>query len=112
LSVALVWAVLHAKPEARSRFWVLPVLPLVWVSIGLWGSYFWLDWEKKPVVQNPEWVAYPVSVLFCTFLVLGVALITYLRGARVFAVIYFLMNLYFVLAMSLLSGMAISGTWL
>ncbi|MEX2127939.1 MAG: hypothetical protein WD871_06800 [Xanthobacteraceae bacterium] len=109
---ALVYALFRTNPEVRSRFWVLPVLPFLWIFVGLWGGYFWLDWQKRPLVPNPDWAIYPVWGLLWAFLALGAATIVYLKGGRAFAIIYFSINLYFLLAMSLLSGMAISGTWL
>ncbi len=42
----------------------------------------------------------------------GVGLVIYLRGARAFAVIYVLINLFLALAMSFMASMAVTGTWL
>jgi hypothetical protein len=102
----------RAEPIECRKYRLLLLLPAVWIFVGLWGSYFWLDWQKFPVVPNPPWVAATVMASMAVFLLLGIGLIVYLRGARWFAAIYFVINLYFTLAISFLSDMAITGNWL
>ena len=87
-------------------------LPAIWLAIGFWGGFFWLDMRDGPIVRNPDWVEYPLVAAPFLFL-LAVAVFTWrLRGARVFTLIYSFVNLYFVVAMSFLSGMAVTGSWL
>jgi hypothetical protein len=113
LSIAsLAFAFHHSDYETRPKFWFLLALPAMWIFIGLWGGYFWIDWAKKPFVPNPAWVLLPVRWGIWVFLLLGIAAVAYLQGGRWFAAIFFVINLYFMLSMLLLSGMAITGDWL
>ena len=112
LLVALFIAYRRSEPFDRRRYFLLLIPPALWIFIGLWGSFFWIDVQKKPFVPNPEWVHQVIVVNLLAFLLSGIGLIIYLRGARVFATIYLIINLFFVLAMSFLASMAITGTWL
>ena len=112
LLLALFIAYRRSEPLDRRRYLLLLIPPALWIFVGLWGSYFWIDLQKKPFVPNPGWVHPVIAVNLAAFLLSGIGLIIYLRGARVFATIYLIINLFFVLAMSLLASMAITGTWL
>lgn len=111
--VALLVLNFRRTPSAtRRRFWLLLLLPAIWMFVGVWGGYFWLDWQRKPFIRNPAWVNWPVDCGFWLFLLIAMILIGYLRNGRTFATLFALVNLYFMLGMSLLAGMALSGTWL
>jgi hypothetical protein len=113
--VVLVGVLVHAlrniHSEMRPRLWLLAVLPALWIFIGLWGSFFWVDWRGS-APRNPAWVIQVVNWMPVAFILTGVAIILYLRGARLAATIWFIINLYFLVAMAFLSGMAVTGVWL
>jgi hypothetical protein len=94
------------------RLWILLTLPAIWILTGLLGGYYWVAWQHVPVQQSPSWALFVVRYSIFAFLLVGLATILYLRGARWFASIYFMINLYFMIAMTLLAGMAITGDWL
>jgi hypothetical protein len=96
----------------RGRLWVLLVLPAIWILVGLLGGSYWVDWQATPVQTAPAWVKFLVNYGIFAFLIAAAAIIFYLKGARWFAFIWFLMNLYFMLSMTLLAGMAVTGVWL
>jgi hypothetical protein len=81
--------------EARAA----AVLSLLWISVGLWGAYFSFDYEVGP--HNPHWVVYPIFLGMLIYLGCAIGLIAYLRGARLFASLFTLLNLYFMLYMFL-----------
>lgn len=90
----------------------LVALTTVWAFIGLWGAYFWLDLGKQPITRNPAWVSWPSEFGLWAFIALAAALIFYLKNGRIFAMLFTALNLYFVLGMSLLAAMAVTGKWL
>ena len=96
----------------RWKFALLAILPALWIFIGLWGGYFWLDWQHKPAVLNPNWVLYPINFGLWIYIACAAGLIAYLSGARLFATLFALLNLYFMVAMTFLASMAVTGTWL
>ncbi len=112
LIVLLVIAIRRSPAETRKRFWWLAALPAMWIFIGLWGSYFWLDLGKHPVTRNPAWVDWPIEFGLWVFLALAATLVFYLKNGRTFTVLFTALNLYFVLGMTLLATMAVSGKWL
>jgi hypothetical protein len=46
------------------------------------------------------------------FLILGLIGIFYFKGARFFVAVFFMINLYFMVAMTALSTMGVRGTWI
>jgi hypothetical protein len=108
----LVIAFRRSPPGVRSRFWWLAALPAAWTFVGLWGGYFWLVTDKHPISRNPAWVSWPVESGLWVFVALAAILIFYLKNGRTFAVLFTALNLYFMLAMSFLAAMAVSGDWL
>lgn len=97
--------------ESR-RLWVLLTLPAIWVLTGLLGGYFWVDWQHMPVQRSPPWVLSIIGNAVYAFLIVGLGSILYLEDGRWFASIYFVINLYFMIAMEFLAGMAVTGNWL
>jgi hypothetical protein len=96
----------------KRRLWILLALPVIWILIGLLGGFYWLDTSQVPVKVSPAWVKFIVNYGIIAYLIAGAALVFHLKGARWFAFIWFLINLYFMLSMTLLSSMAINGVWL
>jgi hypothetical protein len=96
----------------RRRLLILLILPTIWILIGLLGGYYWVDLKQVPTQLSPPWVRFIVGYGVFAFLPVGLASIIYLKGARIFALIFFAINLYFMLAMTLLASMAVTGDWL
>ena len=112
LTSAMVISFRKSPATVRGRFWLLAVLPISWIAIGLWGGYFWVDTSPNKYHPNPPWVSWPVNYGLWMFIALSVLLVLLLRQGRTFAALFALANLYFMLGMTLMAGMAISGTWL
>ncbi len=111
---ALAWLVVSYRqtPTAtRRRFWWLAMLPAMWAFVGIWGGYFWVDWQQGGP-RNPAWVMWPVNYGLWTFLFVSTILVFALRNGRAFAASFALTNLYFMLFMSFLASMAVTGDWL
>ena len=96
----------------RSQLWILLGLPAIWILTGLLGGYYWVDWQHVPVQHSPPWVLFIVGYGIFAFTLGGLATVICLKGARWFASIYFVINLYFMIAMTFLAGMAVTGNWL
>jgi hypothetical protein len=112
LGAGCTWAYVRARPILPWKLSLLALLPLIWISVGVWGGHFWLNWEKTPFVKNPDWVIYPVKFGIWAFLAIAAGLMVYLREAWLFVLLFIGVNLYFMLSMTLLAGMAVTGTWL
>jgi hypothetical protein len=96
----------------KGRLWVLLALPAIWILVGLLGGSYWVDTSQVPVQQSSAWVQFIVNYGIFAFLIAAATIIFYLKGARWFASIWSFINLYFMLSMHLLAGMAITGVWL
>jgi hypothetical protein len=96
----------------RRRLWILLILPVLWILTGLLGGYYWVDWARLPVQYPPPWVLYALNFNILSFLLIGLVSIIFLKGARWFASICSVINLYFMVAMTFLSAMAVTGDWL
>jgi hypothetical protein len=96
----------------RRRLWILLVLPALWILTGLLGGYYWLDSARLPVQASPWWVHSALEFNLSLFLLVGIITIFFLKHARWFASICFFINLYFMIAMTFLAGMAVTGDWL
>jgi hypothetical protein len=92
----------------RGHISILLVLPLPWIFIGVWGAW----WFYSGGPRNPDWVNLPVGIGVVVEILLIVGLVYWLRGIRLVAAIFCLLNLYLLLAMAFIASMAISGTWL
>jgi len=90
----------------RRRLWILLVLPALWIWTGLLGGYYWIDWARVPLQDSPRWVLFALKFNILLFLLLGPISIFFLKDARWFASICFVINLYFMITMTILSGMA------
>jgi hypothetical protein len=111
-AVATGVAFYRSAPIERWKYWLLAVLPLLWIFVALWGGFFWVDWQAKPLVPNPRWVGLVVLLAIGIYVAGSIALIVYLRGIRLFVTLFAVLNLFFMLAIAALSSMAISGDWL
>jgi hypothetical protein len=111
LIVFLIWAFRRAEIERR-KVWILSLFPLMWICIGLLGGLYWVDWQQKPIQHPPPWVNFFVTYGLVVFLITAAIAIWYLRGARLLASIFIAIHLYFMVAMSFLAGMAVTGVWL
>jgi hypothetical protein len=111
LAIGLVVAWKFASLDRR-RLWVLLILPAFWILTGLLGGFYWKDFSHVPPQNPPQWVIFMLTFNFVSFPLVGLTTVFLLKGARWFAGISIFMNLYFMITMTLLSGMAISGDWL
>ncbi len=111
MAILLYYAFPKADTLTIARFaWLIP-LPLIWLFIGLWGSYFWLD-ESKATGPNPVWANWPLRYGIYMFLAVAAAAVLRMRRGRIFTFLFAIANLYFVVAMTFLAGMAVHGIWL
>ncbi|TAL04927.1 MAG: hypothetical protein EPO08_00105 [Rhodospirillaceae bacterium] len=111
LSLAVV-SLVRVDKSQRSSLWVLLVLPAIWIFVGLWGGTFWVDWQHHPVHNNPSWVSYPIFVAPWLAIAATIFLALRLVGARLLVSAFGLINIYFTVFFSFMSGMAITGDWL
>jgi hypothetical protein len=86
--VALVWAYWRSKIE-HWKFALLTILPLMWVFMGLWAGYLRTHYEGF----HPD-LSSPTELGLLLYPVCAVGLIAYLRGARLFAALFALLNLW------------------
>jgi hypothetical protein len=124
LQSVMIWAPLAVFATATAvvfwrsepvQFWkylLLLTLPLLWIFVAIWGGLFSVDWQAKPFVPNPQWVGLVVLLAIGLYVTGSIALIVYLRGIRLFVTLFAVLNLFFMLAISALASMAISGDWL
>lgn len=101
------------SPSAvRKRFWWLSVLPALWIFVGLWGGFFWVDVNPSRYHPNPWWVVWPVQYGLLVFMAVAAILIIYIRQGRTFVALFVAINLYLMLGMTFMAGMAVTGDWL
>jgi hypothetical protein len=104
--VALLWAYRRSKPIEHWKLALLMVLPLMWVVFGVVPDF---DWGQKHLTRDPDWILYPAASVILVYLACAIGLVAYLRGARLFASLFALLNLYFMLHLSLLAIISYSG---
>ena len=100
-----------ANARRRLRAWIL-VLPAIWIVTGYWGALVALHLERAPVRQYPQWVLWPALVAPLLCILLAAVFVRRTKGTRLFAAAYAIVNLFFTLSVSFVSGMAITGDWL
>jgi hypothetical protein len=97
--------------DARSRLTTLLLFfPAIWLFVVVWGVLFAV--KPSGTTINPPWVSAPIVVAPWLLLLSAIVFFVVQRGARLFALLYSVVNLYFLVALSLFAGMAISWTWL
>jgi hypothetical protein len=94
----LILAYRCRHPIENRKLSLLALLPLMWVFMGLWAGY--LDDYYRPILYEPVF-HYPEDYGLFLYLVCAIGLIAYLRGARLFASLFAILNLWFMLAMSI-----------
>jgi hypothetical protein len=109
IGLMITWKITSAD---RRRLWILLILPALWVLTGLLGGYYWVDLAHVPIQRPPPWVPFALKFNILSFLLIGLGSIIFLKGARWLASICFVANLYFMIAMTFLAGMAVTGDWL
>ena len=109
IGLVIAWKVSSVD---RRRLWILLVLPALWILTGLLGGFYWIDLARVPIQASPWWVLSALRFNLLLFLMLGIITIFFLKHARWFASICFVINLYFMIAMTFLAGMAVTGDWL
>jgi hypothetical protein len=111
--VALMWKKFPRGDRRLQKRLIGPVvlMPLIWITIGLLGGLYWVDWQHHAVAA-PNWVRSVVT--FGPPAALGVAIISVLllKGTRVFIASYALVNLYLTVSTAFMSTMAVTGDWL
>ena len=99
------------RDKRRPTYPLLIVLPAISVLAILWGLVFYFD-PAPGRPAHPPWVG--LTLLFTPWLVLlfGTLFTLRLRGARVFALLYSLVNLYAVVIITFVALMSVTGSWL
>jgi hypothetical protein len=109
VAAGIIATVRRARPPLRAPRLLLAAQPAIWVAIGVWGAAVSLAMYRDPGRANPLWVFYPIDIGFLAFVVLGLATIAWLRGGRLFAALFFVVNLGLALMVSVFADMAVSG---
>jgi hypothetical protein len=94
----LIWAYRRRRPIENRKLSLLALLHLMWIFMGLWAGY--LDTYHRGDVDDLV-LLYPVDCGLFLYPVCAIGLIAYLRGARLFASLFAILNLWFMLAMSI-----------
>jgi hypothetical protein len=87
----------------------IALMPAFWVIIGLWGGVFR---DQKNPSDWPNFVVYFVVFVLAVFLIYGIYCCFKNRGYRIPTIIFFAVNIYFALFVSLCAVMSITGDWL
>jgi hypothetical protein len=88
------------------------VLLALWILVGLWGGFFWVDVRPGTYHPNPWWVVWPVQYGVFVFIAVAAFLIIRMQQGRTFTALFAALNLYLMVGMTFMAGMAVSGTWL
>jgi len=91
----LIWAYRRRQPIENRKLSLLALLPSMWISMGLWAGY--VDTYHKGDFD----IWYPVNYGLFMYLVCAIGLTAYLRGARLFASLFAILNLWFMVYMSI-----------
>jgi hypothetical protein len=90
--------------ERKSIVFFVGAFFVVSIFVWLWSKWWW----QRDGMPNPDWVEYPMVLALIFQLVLSVWLVWQLRGMRLFAAAFSVMNLYFALWMSFFALMSIN----
>ncbi len=94
----------------------LAIMPAYWVVIGLWGSAFahrsYVEDGKRIATEYPAYINYICLMFLAVFFIYAVYRVYKNKGHRIFSSVYTLINAYFVLFITFIAGMSMSGTWL
>jgi len=101
----LILAYRRRQPIENRKLSLLALLPSMWIFMGLWAGY--LDTYHKGDVDYDPVLHYPDHYGLFLYLVCAIGLIAYLRGARLFASLFAILNLLFMLAMSIEANEAV-----
>jgi hypothetical protein len=97
--------------DVRSKLTTLLLFfPAIWLFVVVWGVLFAVN--PRGTTINPAWVSSPIWIAPWVLLLSAIVFSMIQRGARLFALLYSLVNLYVLVTLSLFAGMAMSGTWL
>lgn len=100
----------RSLPALREKAWVLPLLPLCWIAVGLFGVFFAAG--RDGAVRTGNSSAETTIVFgFVAFLLVWVSVIYALKDAKLFSALWAVTNLYFMVGMSVIAYMAVSGIW-
>ncbi len=99
------------RDKRRSTYPLLIALPAISLLTIVWGLVFYFD-PASGRPAHPPWVG--LALLFTPWLVLlfGTLFTLRSRGARVFGLLYSLVNLYAAVVITFVALMAITGSWL
>ncbi len=111
LLVLLVIAFRRSQPLTRHKYVLLSALPAIWIFVAAWGAHFRLDGSAKPFVPNPLWVRDTILASDLVFVLVGIILTAYLRGARAFTAVFVVINAFFLAAMSAFALNAVTSVW-
>ena len=100
----------RARPDQAWTILIVIVgLPVFWLLILAWGAVFFVGLREP---QNPQWVQYPLTIAPWLYVMLAGLCVWRLPKARILAATYSLLNLYFVVVSTFVSGMSVTGIWL
>jgi len=100
----------RARPDQSwTMLFVIVALPVFWLLILAWGAIFFVGLRQ---LQNHDWVLHTLRIAPWLYVVIASLCIWRLPKARLFALIHSVVNLYFVLGFTFISGMAVTGIWL
>src|SRR5262245_36307814 len=95
----------RVSEDVRSKLGVLLLFfPGIWLFVVVWGVLFAVN--PRGTTVNPAWVSAPIFVAPWLLLLSAVVFSIVQRGARLFALLYSVVNLYVLVALSLFAGMA------
>ena len=94
----------------REKAWMLAILPACWIVVGLCGVFFARTTESGAPTGNTN-VETALVFGFVAFLLVWVSVIYGLKETKLFAAVYAVINLYFMVGMSVAAYMAVSGIW-
>src|SRR5262245_24476225 len=94
----------RVSEDVRSKLTLLLLFfPTIWLFVVLWGALFAVN--PRGTAVNPAWVSAPILVAPWLLLLSAAVFSIAQRGARLFALLYSLVNLYVLMVVSLFAGM-------